>query len=161
MRSGREWHGTAESLPSEFIVQRLFRSFYHLYQQEEWQGSLQMCCSAVCLTRSKQTTFCFRNLILHGAAPYQCCHSGNLVLPPTMLTVISKTVYFSYVHTCVSVYGFAHVNSESRRLDPWSWSYRWWCVSCLMWVLGTELGSSVRVALQLLSHWAISLAVCW
>lgn len=38
----------------------------------------------------------------------------------TVLTVTSKTADFSYVHTCVSVYGFAHVNAESRRLDPWS-----------------------------------------
>lgn len=40
----------------------------------------------------------------------------------------------------------------------WEWSYRW--LRSIMWLLGTELGSSLRAA-TVLNQWALCLVHCW
>lgn len=40
----------------------------------------------------------------------------------------------------------------------WEWSYRW--LRSIMWLLGTELGSSLRAA-SVLNQWALCLVYCW
>lgn len=60
-------------------------------------------------------------------------------------------IFFNFEYTCVSC-GFVHLRAgaletEGHRIS-WSWSYRKFVMSGLMWVPGTELESSAGAALK-------------
>lgn len=62
------------------------------------------------------------------------------------------------VHECL-VCIYTHTWCHGKGCQTlWEWSYRW--LRSIMWLLGTELGSSLRAA-TVLNQWALRLVHCW
>lgn len=72
-------------------------------------------------------------------------------------------MYFKEIMcTCVSVYRYVHMSAGAckgqKKASNFLQLELWVVVSCLTWVMGTGLGSSVR-AVCTLNRWAIFLAL--
>lgn len=75
------------------------------------------------------------------------------------LSLIVFEIYLNYVYVCECLLGYVHVNAVTERPEepkPLELGLQL-SVSCLAWVLETELGSSQR-AVFALSRWAVSSA---
>lgn len=86
-------------------------------------------------------------------------------LPLYLNSSLTLTSYFTFNCLCVLCVVCA-MSTESveartrRQWITWSWSYKQLVVSCLAWVLRTQLGFSVRAASTLI-HWSTSSALIY